>query len=217
MVPVIPYCEAYDLLNEGDVLLFRSKSWFGWFIKKYTTSTYSHAAITSRHNGIIEIIEFHGITGGVTYNLARAVKQSPGLIDVYRPSPIWTRILFNGKKTSTTSIIFTPEKARKISNTMRSLTGLPYGWKRIWWFAKKKLVGLRLFYKPEDLMDDNEQEIIYPVCSTAVAYSFSKAGFDVLKNKADNWTEPGHLALSTNLNKIFTLSWNDKTDCKFLE
>lgn len=216
---LIPYHKAYGLIEEGDVLLFRSHSWYSWFVKSYTNSPYTHVGIASRPNGLIEIVDFHGSTGGgVSHNLAYNVKSQSGEIDVYRPSPIWTRyILTDNELVERDQKEFSPEVAKKITNTMRTMTGLPYGWKRIWWMAKHKLVGLRIFYDPSDLMNDAiDGDIIYPVCSTAVAYSFSKNGFDLIKNRGDNWTEPAHLSLSTNLNELFTLVWDQENDKKFL-
>ena len=215
---LVPYHKAFDLIEEGDVLLFRSHCWYSWFVKSYTNSPYTHVGIASRPDGLIEIIEFHGSTsGGVSRNLARAIKEQSGEIDVYRPSPMWTSLHLDENNNVDLDVKeFTSEMAQKITETMRKMTGLPYGWKRIWWMAKHKLMGLRLFYKPEDLMNDELCAIIYPVCSTAVAYSFSKNGFDLIKNKSDQWTEPAHIALSTNLNKLFTLVWDDEEDKNFL-
>jgi len=173
--------------------------------------------VASRPNGLIEVVDFHGSTGGgVSHNLARIVKNQPGEIDVYRPSPIWTNLTFKDNKVNVEVKEFTPKIARSITNTMRKMTGLPYGWKRIWWMAKRKLVGLRIFYNPTDLINDELDAIIYPVCSTAVAYAFSKEGFDLIKNKSDNWSEPGHISLSTNLNKLFTITWDKEKDEEFL-
>ncbi len=217
--PSLPYSIAHDLIEEADVLLFRSKCWYSRFIKSYTNSPYTHVALASKHNGLIEIIEFHGWTGGgAGRNLAQIVKQQPGQIDVYRPSSVWNLLTFNdfNLRTSDMTYFFSSKVARKITNTMRKMTGLPYGWKRIWWMAKRKLVGLRLFYKPEDLMDDELKDVIYPVCSTALSYAFSKHGFDIIKNKSDEWTEPGHVSLSSNLNKLFTIDWDDEKDRHFL-
>ena len=89
---------------------------------------------------------------------------------------------------------------------MRKMTGLPYGWKRIWWIAQYKLPVLRFFYKIEHLVDDTSTELIYPVCSTAVAYSFSKEGFDLVHNRADKATEPSDLSRSPLLQYLFTIS-----------
>jgi hypothetical protein len=87
---------------------------------------------------------------------------------------------------------------------MRILTGMPYGWKRMWWFAKRYLVGLRLFYDLEDLTSDEIEDIVYPVCSTAVSYAFSSYEYDLMKNKGDEWTKPSDVSESTLLHYICT-------------
>ena len=89
---------------------------------------------------------------------------------------------------------------------MRKLTALPYGWRRIWWMAKHKMAGLRFFYKPDDLMIDTVKDVVYPVCSTAVSYSFNKNGYDLITNRSDEWTEPGQISMSPRLSYLFTLS-----------
>jgi hypothetical protein len=220
---VLPYHKAHHLIKEGDVLLFRSRAWYSWFVKSYTGSPYTHVGVASRHNGGIEVVEFHSNTGGgVSRNLAQIVKAFPNEIDVYRPAPIWSQchIAISGNLAGYDIVHkvfeFTPKVARKITNTMRKMTGLPYGWKRIIWMGKRKLAGLRLVYKHEDLMDDTLKDVVYPVCSTSLAYAFSKHGFDLIHNKADEWTEPGHIALSSNLAELFTIGWDEQNDSAFL-
>jgi hypothetical protein len=57
----------------------------------------------------------------------------------------------------------------------------------------------------EDLTSDEIKDIVYPVCSTAVAYSFNKNSFDLIKNRNDSWTKPGDIAESTLLHYLFTM------------
>ena len=128
--PVRSYCEAFQLLKEGDVLLFTSTVWYSWFIKKFTKSPYSHSAIVSRHNGTIEILEFHGFTGGgVARSLARNVKENSGKIDVYRPAPARIDQLVTGNLDIVEKTVYFDGKA--VTKAMRKISGLPYGWFRI--------------------------------------------------------------------------------------
>ena len=101
------------------------------------------------------------------------------------------RVIFDGKK---------------ITNTMRRMTGLPYGWKRIVWLYLHKFPVLRLLYNMENLVDDTLVDAIYPVCSTSVAYSFNKHGCDIVKFKSDAWMEPSDFARSPGLNYLFSLN-----------
>ena len=85
----LPYDKAKPLIQEGDVLLFRGQKWYSFLIKRITQSLYSHTALASWHNGdnILEIVEFHLKTGGVSRNLENVVATHHKIIDVYRPSP----------------------------------------------------------------------------------------------------------------------------------
>ncbi len=209
---ILPYNKiAKKLIQEGDVLLHRSNAWYSKVIQRMTRSEYSHVSLASWHNGnnLLEIIEFHGLRGGGnTRILSRVVKEESECIDVYRPvrkqqrikldvqtlTAQWHTYYFNDKNTT---------------NTMRKLTGLPYGWKRMWWFIKQYLVGLRLFYNMNDIMDDTVKDVVAPVCSTSIAYVFSKNDFDLIPNKSDTCVKPGDLACSPMLNYLFTLKWDD--------
>ncbi len=203
----IHFDEAKQLLHEGDVLLFKGRHFFSYFIKRASHSKYSHVGLASWHNGdkgIWEIMEFRGFRGGRTVSLEQIVKQKPGVIDVYRPSP---QIISLECDEKTHDIITTTKECnyKNVTHRMRQLTGLPYGWKRIWWFMQWYIPILRLIYNVNDVIEDEVGEIVFPVCSTSVAHAFSFDDFDLIKNRADEWTQPGDIALSTSLNYLFTL------------
>lgn len=220
---ILNFADAKPLINEGDVLLFRGRGWASYFIGIAGESVYSHVAVASWHNGdqkhlgILECVEFregsmlNGLFngnsggGGRTVTLLTQVNQYPEQIDVYRPTNTYTQYEFDAETKSTIvkSIAF---NGKAVTNTMRRMTGLPYGWKRIMWLAKQKLAGFRLFYNRESLMNDRMGEIIYPICSTAVAYAFNSNNFDLINNKADEWTEPADIARSARLSYLFTLA-----------
>lgn len=204
----IPYSEARKLLQEADVLLFRGNAWYSWLIQKAGWSEYSHVAMISRHNGPdsdVELVEFHGYKGGgASTNFDNSFPEFNGQIDVYRPVSWYRKQTFrlDTRKISEETVLL---DRKAITKTMRSLTGLPYGWRRILWMAKQQFFGFRLFYDSGNLTSDEIQDIIYPVCSTAVAYSFSKNNYDLLKERSDNWTRPGDVANSPLLNYLFTI------------
>ena len=54
-------------------------------------------------------------------------------------------------------------------------------------------------------MTDELEDMVYPVCSTSVSYSFNKSEFDLVKNRSDEWTEPGDIAKSSGINYLFTV------------
>lgn len=207
---VLSWKEAKPLINEGDVLLFRGQSWISKMISSQTQTAYSHVGIASWVNGdsntddgLLECVEFREGYGGRAISLHRAVLDNPGIIDVYRPVPYFSELKFN-TETKQTDLIRREFNGKAVTRIMRKMTGLPYGWRRIFWMIKHKLVFIRLLNK-EHLADDTLKEIIYPVCSTSASYAFSYNDFDLLKNKSNEAMEPGHVAHSPRINYLFTL------------
>lgn len=207
--------DARHLIREADVLLFRGNGIFSNLIKKAGEGSYSHVALASWYNGsrdssLLEVVEFREGKGGRTVNLTSAYKThlEQNLIDVYRITKPIYRTFYNtsSKKVEKTAIDF---NAKGITRCMRNLTGLPYGWRRIWWIAKNKLAGLRWFMNIDNMDDDNSKidlSKIYPVCSTAIAACFSKYGYDLTKNRADEYMTPSDIARSAILSYLFTLA-----------
>jgi len=207
----LKFSEARQYLKEGDVLLFRGTGIVSFFIKRASEGKYSHvgvaSAVGSNGSTIWECVEFREGKGGRTVNLEQYVKQHSGTIDVYRPKSEIKKAFFEQNKAKKWSygekvVAF---NGKCVTNIMRRMTGLPYGWKRIWWMAKNKLPFLRLFLDTESVATDSPQDIIYPVCSTAVAYSFSRCGYDLVHHRSDQWTEPSDVARSSLLHYLFTL------------
>lgn len=204
----LPYNKvARDLIEEGDVLLFRGTGLTSWLLMRAAGGQYSHVALASWYDGesdILECVEFREWVGGRTTNLSHQIEQHDGRIDVYRPVADQTILRFNADINAVeTSQIHLDKKA--VTAKLRQMTGLPYGWGRIWWLAKRNMFGLRLIF-PRDTNDDfeTEEKDVYPVCSTAVAYAFSSNHFPLLKNRADIAMEPSNIALSTRLQYLFT-------------
>jgi hypothetical protein len=204
----IPYVQARPLIKECDLLLYRGDAWYSWFIKKITRGEYSHVGLASWHNGdqgLLETIEFHGYRGGgATIQMSNLFPKFTKQIDVYRPA----HIREDSKYYPETNDVRTKDVhlcPKSVTRTMRGLTGLPYGWRRLWWFFKTYALFSRYFYNMEDLTSDEIKDIIYPVCSTAIAYCFAKNNFDLLHEKSDEWTQPCDIAQSPLTNYLFTL------------
>lgn len=192
-------------LREGDVLLFRGESIYSKFLKVSGDSIYTHVGVASWHNKVLECAEFHESYGGRTVNLENYIATDNRQIDVFRPIPVFASLKYN-LDLGEVDVSRKDFVGTNVTDCMRGLTGIPYGWKRIWWITKHKAAGIRIFYNPSKTMDDTTQdEIIYPVCSTAVAHCFSKNGYDLVSQKADEWTEPADIARSTRIHKIFNI------------
>jgi hypothetical protein len=213
----INYADAYELFAEGDVLLFRGQKFYSKFIQAGTASPYTHVGVASKPNGLWEVVFFHGKTGGATQNIAQVCKDEGPVIDIYRPTSHQDRSYFI-PQTGEVYSFSTPFNGKAVTNIMRKMTGLPYGWRRIWWIFKYKLFLHNFLFSHNDfILDDEVKDIVYPICSSTVAYAFNRYGIDLIKNKGDNWTTPADLALSPNLNYLFTIKFNPETDQKFLK
>jgi hypothetical protein len=207
---ILPYKEVKRHINTGDVALFRGQGWISHIISSQTDTTYSHVGVLSWSNGdantdegMLELTEYREGFGSRTVNIENEVKRLPNTIDIYRPVPYFTSLHFN-PETKEVGLTRRAFDGKAVTRVARKMTGLPYGWKRIWWMVKNKLVFFR-FMSKESLMSDKIRDVVYPVCSTATAYWFNYNGFDLINNKADEWTEPGHIAMSPRLNYLFTL------------
>lgn len=217
------YNKIRNYINEGDVLLFRGKGIISRFISGSTETPYTHVGVASwingnanTDNGVLEIVEFRegslvsgifglsGGGGGRSVNLAREVEKYSGQVDVYRPNPFFYRYLWNEDEKKFV-LHEKPFEGKKVTTIMRKASGLPYGWSRIWWMARHKMWIWRLLDSKEDLISDELEDMVYPVCSTAVAYAFNKNGYDLIKNRSDKATEPGQIAQSIALNYFCTL------------
>lgn len=195
--------EAKPLIKEADLLFVNGVEWFSPLVKWWTKSQYSHVALASWADKcyLLEIIEFHAARGGgATINYDSYFPKYSGHVDVYRPDIQYEDRVFN-PITKVVDTNFIPLDAKAITNDMRLLTGIPYGYWRLW-----KLFTELFSTSVEDLTGDNERDIIYPVCSTAVAYCFEKNGFLLLRHRNYEWMTPGNLAMSPTLNYLFTIT-----------
>ncbi len=209
----IPYNKAKDLIQEGDVLLFRpeprKKWWYppklGWFIAKYSGGQHSHVGLASRQfNGEVVLIEFREWRGGRAINLANEILGKSGFIDVYRViSPVGMPVTDADGNESIVQKKFTDSVARQVTDEMFRLTGLPYGWEIIWKIALAYLPGVRLFGW-KNKFENNVEDNIY-VCSTAINYVFRKYYMDPVPGIADSYTKPADLAHSPLFQYQFTL------------
>lgn len=207
----LPYEEAKPLINEADVLLFRGNSFYSKFLRISSDSPYTHVGIASFHNGhekkdaVLECVEFHEKYGSRASNLETYNRIDKREIDVYRPVPHRIVIDYDAETKQTVERVI-ELNAKAITHDFREATGLPYGWYRIWRIALHKMAVSRIFYDPSSTADDTPiKDMIYPVCSTALAHFFSKHEYDLVTNKSDEWTEPGYIAMSPLLQYLFTI------------
>jgi len=192
--------EAKNLIQEGDVLLFQGNALFSKLIQSVSQSKYSHVALASWSSSktVLECLEFHEKYGGRSVNLATQLSVP---IDVYRAVSEFSTLEFLDNQVISIKHQF---NGRDITDCMRKHAGLPYGWKRILWLLRFHLIGFRLFSR--DYSDKLKENLIYPVCSTAVAYCFHKNYVDLTHNRSDSRMEPADVARSPLLNYLFTVT-----------
>jgi len=202
----LPWDSAIDLIKEGDVLLFRTKSLISFFIQRFTQSPYSHVGLASWHNGggILEILEFHLQTGGVARNLETISKNNPKIIDIYRPisSRFEQSYDLDQYKIVTKEIAY---NGKTVTNSMRKLTALPYSLAKIGLCLRGYAAILRFFTNFKKSTDDTPKPSTTHICSSAVAYCMNINEYDLVKNTTDIRTTPGSLSRSPLLNYLFTI------------
>ena len=200
---IIPYSQvvAAKLIKEGDILLFRGLGWFSFLIRQSAQGAHSHAAMASWHNDILECVEFREFKGGRTVNLKTQVEARPEKIDVFRPKKYFP-VMGAGKYENI------PYVGQRATDMMRKMTGLPYGWKRIWKLAQYQIPIVRWKTKPV-FNDKATNGDVYPVCSTAVATSVRMGGYsgkvDLMPLRPDPQMTPPDVASSPVLDYMFTL------------
>jgi len=220
----VPYTKVRHLIKDSDVLLFRGTGIVSWFIRKAGEGDYSHVGLASwRESDFgqnrLDIVEFRegnffkllvgGDAGhGRHLTLSSQVRKFSGQIDVFRPVDNCAYDVYDVD----TGLIYKKTKSlngKEITDAMRDMEGIPYGWKQIWGFCKYNMLGLRLIYNTSRrVLDDDYPSQNFPVCSTSIAKLFREHYFDLVPHRSDASTEPSDLARSALLNYLFTLTWD---------
>lgn len=194
-----------NLIKEGDILLFRGSGFIAFFIKSFTNNPYTHIGLASYHNGknLLELIEIREFYGGRSVNLASQLKKNPNNIDVYRiSSPVYE---YKSKLDSEGNLQIEQLKleynGRVVSNALRFLTGISYGYKRIFEIWLRHAPVLRLFV-PWDFQENKD---VYPICSSAISYVIRENFTDLVHFSPDKRTSPGDISKSPLTNYMFTI------------
>lgn len=205
----IPYSQAINYIETGDILLYRGTTHISFFLRFASDSPYTHVGFASKQDGYISCVEMREFVGGREVNLKGQVQKHSGRIDVFKP--ITPALIYD--------IRFEPEfkcnplyikyPGEKIVECARELTGENYGWDLIWWLSKRHLPLLRLFYRGGEIndFDDNlvKAGLRSYVCSTLVAHCIRSNWVDLVHMKPDYKMEPGDIANSALLQYAFTI------------
>lgn len=201
---VIPYQRAKELIKNGDVLLFEGKGFLSFLIKKAGYTNYSHAAIVERIADNILCLEFREFRGYSQSDLENYIKVQ-ARINVFRPKATFEKssLVINNNDIYIKKETMTYDPNKTIA-MFRSMSHLPYGYKRIFYMLQRHIPLVRSFIQP-DVDDDLEPKYIYPVCSTIVSTCLRKTYVDPVPFLADICVEPGDLSRSVVLDYLFTI------------
>jgi len=198
----IKYDQAKELIQEGDILLFRGSGAIGFLIKRYTGGVHSHVAIAHKDGDVLECVEFREFMGGRSVSLKSQVDNSPLNIDVFRPvkSISYEEMDAEGN-TKLIKKNYTEETASAMTEDIIRWTGQPYGWSNIWKMFLRFIPGARLFQ--QNINDDEVAKA--KVCSTAVTVALRRNFMDPVPYLADDRVSPADLARSPILQYLFTI------------
>lgn len=184
-----PYAEAHSLIEDGDVLLFRSRGGIWGLIAKMGRSEYTHVGVAGWWRGHVMLVEMTS-KGGRAISLANVVDRWPGVVDVYRLN---TRL----------SPMTLQNAQYTILSKMIEITSRVYGKWHLFKVSLYHAPFIRLFLEPHQL--DTEKVEGEPFCSEAVSEAYLSADFDLVPNLANCFTEPADIGRSAILSYQFTL------------
>ena len=198
----IKYDQAKELIQEGDILLFRGSGVIGFLIKRYTGGVHSHVALAHKDGDVLECVEFREFMGGRSVSLKSQVDNSPLNIDVFRPvkSISYEEMDAEGN-TKLIEKNYTEETASAMTEDIIKWTGQPYGWSNIWKMFLRFIPGTRLFQ--QNINDDEVAKA--KVCSTAVTVALRRNFMDPVPYLADDRVSPADLARSPILQYLYTI------------
>lgn len=201
---ILPYSEGLHLIQDADILLFRHPSFpaVGWWIAKYGETPYSHVGIANWNKNRLCCAEFREFIGSRNDYLINQLYCKNQLIDVYRVSKVCTVPYYNDGRVSFKTHKFDYFTAKKIVEEAKTLIGKPYNWKTIFRIAKTYIPFVRLF---TDKTRDRNLNELPMVCSTLINNLYKKHFKDLVPFIADEYTAPGDIARSSDINYLFTL------------
>lgn len=201
---ILPYSEGLYLIQDADILLFRAPSFpaVGWWIAKYGDTPYSHVGIANWYDRRLRCAEFREFIGSRNEPLMNQLVGKNCLIDVFRVSKVCTTPYYDNGSIKYNTVKFSYSTAKAIVEDARSLIGKPYNWRTIRRIALTYIPFIRLF---TDKVSDRNLKELPMVCSTLINNLYKKHFKDLVPFVADEYTAPGDIARSSDINYLFTL------------
>ena len=163
-------------IRDGDILLFRGKSWISRLICRATGSPYSHAAIVAWWSDRLMVLEAVG-KGIVVSRMSVVVNQYSGKVE------LWT----TDENLARTEVI---RAAQRLLGKRYSLSKLV-----------RNLARLVLGRPRHDEADPDAPPADF-VCSEFVSRVWRAGGIDLVKDAPDMYTKPSDIAKSPRLRKV---------------
>lgn len=163
-------------IRDGDILLFRGKSWISRLICRVTGSPYSHSAIVAWWSDRLMVLEAVG-KGIVVSRMSVVVNQYSGKVE------LWT----TDENLARTDVIRAAQrllgKRYSLSKLMRNLVRLVLG-------------------RPRHEDADPDAPPADFVCSEFVSRVWRAGGIDLVKDAPDMYTKPSDIAKSPRVRKV---------------
>lgn len=173
---VVHYGGIRRAIRDGDILLFRGKSWISRVIRRVTRSPYSHAAIVAWWGDRLMVLEAVG-KGIVVSRMSVVVNQYSGKVE------LWT----TDEDLARTEVIRTAQR----------LLGKRYSIYKLIRNLRRMLLG-----RPRHDEADPEAPPDDFVCSEFVSRVWRAGGIDLVADAPDLYTKPSDIARSPRLRKV---------------
>jgi hypothetical protein len=175
----VDYPEVRAGIKDGDILLFRGKSWFSRLICWATGSPYSHAAILGWWNGRLMVLE--AVSSGVmTSRMSLVVSKYSGKVELWTTDENLLRV--------------------EVLRTAQLLLGKRYSKFKLFRNLKRLVFG-----RSQDEPIDPEVAPEDFVCSEFVSRVWRAGGIDLVKDAPDVYTKPSDIAKSPSVRKVGNL------------
>jgi hypothetical protein len=163
-------------IRDGDILLFRGKSWLSRMICRITRSPYSHAAIVTWWNDRLMVLEAVG-KGVVVSRMSIVVNQYSGKIDLWTTDRDLARA--------------------EVIRAAQRLLGKRYSPYKLLRNLARLVLG-----RPRHDEADPEAPPEDFVCSEFVSRVWRAGGIDLVQDSPDVYTKPSDIAKSPHLRRV---------------
>lgn len=176
----LDYPEIRNQIQDGDILLFRGKSWLSRLICRLTGSPYSHSGIVGWWSGRLMVFEA-GPTGVVASRMSLVVSKYSGKVELWTTDDNLAR--FEVIRAAQRLLGKRYSKFKLLRDLQRR------------WFGRSRPESKPKSSDPEAPPEDF-------VCSEFVSRMWRAGGIELAKQSPDLYPGPRDIAKSPNLRKV---------------